>query len=110
MKKIALPIADGELCMHFGHCQQFRVFNIEDGAIASFEDLTPPPHEPGVIPAFLAEHKVTLCIAGGMGSRAQNIFNQHDIKVIVGASGNPEELVQHALNGTLVSGTNCCDH
>ena len=110
MKKIAIPMAEGELCMHFGHCQQFRVFNIENEAIASFEDLTPPPHEPGVIPAFLAEHNVNLIIAGGMGSRAQNIFTQHDIQVVVGASGKPEELVQHALNGSLVSGANCCDH
>lgn len=110
MKKIAIPMANNEICMHFGHCQCFRVFNIENKTITGTEDLTPPPHEPGVIPAFLAEHKVELVIAGGMGSRAQNIFSQHGIRVIVGADGSPEDLVQHALNDSLVSGANCCDH
>lgn len=110
MKKIAIPMADGELCMHFGHCQQFRVFHTGINGIEKYEDLTPPPHEPGVIPAFLAENGVELVIAGGMGQRAQNIFMQHGIQVVVGANGKAEELVQHALNGTLVSGENCCDH
>lgn len=110
MKKIALPIADGEICMHFGHCQFFRVFNVENDVVGTFEDLTPPPHEPGVIPAFLAENNVNLVIAGGMGSRAQNIFNQHGINVIVGASGEPKEAVTQYIAGTLVSGVNGCDH
>jgi predicted Fe-Mo cluster-binding NifX family protein len=46
-----------------------------------------------------------------MGSRAQQLFSQNNIQVVVGATATSlEELVESCLNGTLVSGTNVCDH
>jgi predicted Fe-Mo cluster-binding NifX family protein len=73
--------------------------------------LNPPPHEPGVLPQWLAEQKANLIIAGGMGSRAQSLFTQNGIQVLTGApAGTPEELVQAYLNGSLAPGDNVCDH
>ena len=111
--KIAIPTAAGKLCMHFGHCQQFEILTVDPAAktIASCEAHTPPPHEPGVLPAWLHELGVTLIIAGGMGQRAQQLFAQNDVQVVVGVPvASSEELAAAWLNGTLVYGTNACDH
>lgn len=111
--KIAIPTANGKLCLHFGHCEVFAVFTVDEKekSVLSREYLTPPPHEPGVLPAWLHERGVNLIIAGGMGSRAQKLFAQNNIEVIVGAPAeSPEALVQAWMDGTLVSGANACDH
>ncbi|NLL82805.1 MAG: ATPase [Lentisphaerae bacterium] len=110
---IAIPLANGQLCQHFGHCQQFAliVANPANGEIISSNNLTPPPHEPGVLPRWLAEQNATLIIAGGMGQRAQDLFTEQGIKVVVGAPvGAPAELVKAYLSNTLKTGTNSCAH
>lgn len=111
--KIAIPTADGRLCMHFGHCQQFALVEVdeEDHNALTTESLTPPPHEPGLLPRWLHEKGVDLVIAGGMGQRAQQLFTQSGVKVLVGAPAeSPEQLVADYLAGKLQSGTNACDH
>lgn len=111
--KIAIPVANGQLCMHFGHCEKFAVLTVdlEKGQIKDSELLTPPPHEPGVLPKWLADQKANLVIAGGMGSRAQSLFTQNGIKVITGAqAGTPEEIVQAYMQDSLITGSNICDH
>ena len=73
--------------------------------------LTPPPHEPGVLPKWLQEQEVGLVIAGGMGQRAQQLFAEKGIRVVVGAPvESPETLVTQYLAGTLATGENVCDH
>ena len=109
--RIALPTANGELTMHFGHCEKFTIVDIENNEIANKEELVPPPHEPGVLPRWLGEQNVDVIIAGGMGQRAQQLFAANNIKVLVGAAAAPvEELVDAYLKGTLVAGENLCDH
>lgn len=111
--KIAIPVADGKLCMHFGHCQQFALLDVDE-AKASVTDtqwLTPPPHEPGVLPQWLHEQGATVIIAGGMGQRAQSLFAANGIQVVVGApSDTPENVAAAYLAGTLQTGDNACDH
>ncbi len=109
--KYAVPLANGILCAHFGHCEQFAVMTVENKKILSKELVTPPPHEPGVLPEWLASMGVSVVIAGGMGSRAQELFRARDIEVIVGASEEtPEELIAQHLEGALKTGQNVCDH
>ncbi|MEE8591776.1 MAG: NifB/NifX family molybdenum-iron cluster-binding protein [Spirochaetia bacterium] len=109
--KIAMPIHGGKLSQHFGHSEQFSLIDVEDQSIHSREDLTPPPHEPGLLPRWLKEKGVTLVIAGGMGQRAQAIFEQAGIEVICGApSQEPDEVLNSYLKGTLETGDNACDH
>ncbi len=75
------------------------------------EDIEAPPHEPGLLPKWLAERGANLIIAGGMGQRAQDLFCEHGIEVIIGAPAEtPENLVNSYLGGTLHSGDNVCDH
>lgn len=111
MEKIAIPTLEGKLCAHFGHCSVFTILDTENSQIVKKEEITPPPHEPGVLPAWLKEKGANTIIAGGMGSRAQGLFAQNGIKVVVGASEMaPEDLVRDYFAGTLTVGQNMCDH
>jgi predicted Fe-Mo cluster-binding NifX family protein len=107
----AVPVAEGKLCAHFGHCDQFALIETEKGQIKGKAMHTPPPHEPGVLPAWLREMGANIIIAGGMGSRAQDLFNQNGIRVVTGApQDTPESLVNQYLADSLVTGANVCDH
>ncbi len=111
--KIAIPLVNGQLSMHFGHCEKFALVEVDDASRKATGTtlLTPPPHEPGVLPRWLHEQGANLIIAGGMGQRAMQLFAQNNIQVIVGAPvDTPENLVAAYLSGTLVAGTNACDH
>ena len=68
-KKIAIPLEEGILCSHFGHCQQFAIIDADGNNVTGETFITPPPHEPGLLSGWLAEKGVTDVIAGGMGQR-----------------------------------------
>ena len=109
--KFAIPLAEGKLTAHFGHCQEFALIEVEGEEIKAKEILVPPTHEPGVLPRWLHEQGANVIIAGGMGQRAQTLFTDQDITVIVGAPvEDPEILVKSYLNNALISGDNLCDH
>ena len=111
MKRIAIPLENGRLCSHFGHCEQFAIIDVENNTITGEELLTPPPHEPGLLPAWLAQKGVTDVIAGGMGQRALDLFAAQNINVNVGAqTKKPGDLVNEWINKTLQTGANVCDH
>lgn len=111
--RIAMPLAEGKLAMHFGHCEQFALIDVdvESGRIISQSTVSSPTHQPGLFPGWLAAQGAGVIIAGGMGSRAQTLFAEHGIEVVVGAaSGTPEVLATQYISGTLQSGDNVCDH
>lgn len=110
--KIAIPVDDnGILDSHFGHCKFFLLLYVENNEVTYEEKVVPPPHEPGLLPKWIAEQGVSDIIAGGMGQRAINLFNQHGVKVHVGAPRkNAMELVESYLNNTLSFETNHCSH
>lgn len=111
--RIAVPITNGVLSSHFGHCEHFAIFDVDsDGkSIINRKQVTPPPHEPGSFPKWLHEQGVNYIIAAGMGSRAQSLFAQNDINVVVGAvSDTSDNVVESFLAGTLSTGENVCDH
>jgi len=112
MKRLfAVPSSNGLLDEHFGHCHQFALLAIEEDTIISETLIDAPPHQPGLLPVFLAEKGVTDVIAGGMGNRAIQIFNQHQINVFAGApKQTPKEITEGFLNNTLEFSANYCDH
>ena len=110
-KKIAVPTVNGELTMHFGHCDKFALLKTRNNEILSEEFVTPPVHQPGVYPRFLAKQGVKVIIAGGMGQKARDLFAQNDIEVFVGVqTETPKKLVERYLNDQLKDGDNLCDH
>jgi predicted Fe-Mo cluster-binding NifX family protein len=109
--KFAIPMAQGKLTAHFGHCQEFALIDVEGKKITGKQVLVPPPHEPGVLPKWLHDLGATVIIAGGMGQRAVSLFTQNGIQVVTGAPAlEPETLVQSYLDNTLETGGNLCDH
>ncbi len=111
--RIAVPVTDGVLSTHFGHCQAFLVVDVQaDGrTVRNRRLLTPPPHEPGTFPRWLHDQGVDLVIAGGLGSRAQCLFAENGISVVVGATNvDPDLAIRDFLEGHLQTGANACDH
>jgi predicted Fe-Mo cluster-binding NifX family protein len=99
--------------MHFGHCERFALIDVDttEKKIVSREDIEAPPHQPGLLPPWLAERGASMIIAGGMGHRALRLFAEQGIQVVVGvAAETPEKLVSDYLAGTLQTGENVCDH
>jgi Mrp family chromosome partitioning ATPase/predicted Fe-Mo cluster-binding NifX family protein len=111
--RIAMPVAQGQLCLHFGHCEQFALIDADPVSkiINKEEYVDAPEHQPGLLPRWLAERGATVIIAGGMGMRAQSLFAENGITVVIGATpGSPIEAAKAYLDGTLQTGDNICDH
>ncbi len=111
--RIAIPVSDGKLDPHFGHCRFFTLMDVDRdaGTVIANTIVEAPPHEPGVLPAWLAEQGADLVLAGGMGGRAIQLFNHQGVEVIVGVPQlDPESLVRAYIAGEIGAGTNACDH
>lgn len=111
--RYAIPVSGGVMSPHFGHCEHFALFDADEQTrkILKKELIQSPEHQPGLLPKWLAEQGVSLVIAGGMGSRAQNLFKQNRIGVVTGALENkPEQAVLNHLNNQLEIEDNVCDH
>lgn len=110
-KRIAIPLENGVLCEHFGHCQTFAIVLVEDNKIMEIQEHEPPEHVPGLYPKWVAEFGVTDVIAGGMGQKAIALFNQQNINAFVGAPvKTAKELVTDFLAGNLNLSANYCNH
>jgi predicted Fe-Mo cluster-binding NifX family protein len=111
-KKIAIPVdGNGVLDNHFGHSQFFEIFETTDKRIVTHSKVTPPPHEPGVLPKWLVNEGVTDVITGGIGDKAIKILNHFQIKVHKGAPTlYSNSLVESFLDETLLLSENNCNH
>ena len=111
--RYAIPENNGTLAAHFGHCQAFAMFDVDDGTqqIVAMETVPSPGHEPGFLPGWLAEQGVSTIVAGGMGPRALGLFEENRVHVILGApEETPEGVLRAYLAGNLALGDNVCDH
>lgn len=110
-KKIAIPMENGVLCAHFGHCQTFAIVNVENDVITDVKELIPPDHVPGLYPKWVADLGVTDVITGGMGQKAILLFNQQNINAFVGApTKSAKEIVNDFVAGKLTLSANYCNH
>jgi predicted Fe-Mo cluster-binding NifX family protein len=110
-KIIAIPLENGVLCAHFGHCQTFAIVIVENNAIIEIKELTPPEHVPGLYPRWVAQFGVTDVIAGGMGQQAIMLFNEQNINAFVGAPvKSAADLVNDFIEGKLTLSANYCNH
>lgn len=111
MLKIAVASEGNNVTGHFGHCENFRVFTAEDCKITAEENVPNPGHRPGFLPNFLADRGVNVIVSGGMGGGAVDIFNERNVEVVVGASGDARSAVEAYLKGELHStGSICHEH
>ncbi|MBN2483969.1 MAG: NifB/NifX family molybdenum-iron cluster-binding protein [Candidatus Omnitrophica bacterium] len=106
--KIAIS-ADGNLVSaHFGRCPSFTIVDVEGDSIVSKEVIDNPGHHPGFLPMFLKGKGVRAIIAGGMGQRAQMLFEESGIETIMGIEGNIDEVIDQVMAGTLHGGESLC--
>ena len=110
---VAVPVTDGILEPHFGHCHSMALFESDPKAPEgySLRVLEAPEHTPGRFPAWLKEQGVDVVITGGMGARAQELCERLSIKVMMGAPREPAESLYRAyMSGALERGENSCSH
>jgi ATP-binding protein involved in chromosome partitioning len=112
MMKYAVPVTGGMMSPHFGHCEQFAFFDVDDQKqITRREFINSPEHQPGLLPVWLAERGASVVIAGGMGPHAIDLLQQRGVGVVLGAmETDPEKAVLSHLNGNLTTTDNICDH
>ena len=109
--KIAVACEGKFVSEHFGHCEGFTVYEVDENKILKKDFIQNPGHRPGFLPNFLKELGVNVIISGGMGETAQQLFAQNNIDVIVGAKGSCDDVVQQYLKGELKStGSICREH
>lgn len=109
--KIAVACEGNKITEHFGHCENFMLFDVENKKITGSESVPNPGHRPGFLPNFLNELGVNLIISGGMGGGAVDLFNNFNIEVITGASGDAKTAVDSYLTGKLKgTGSICHEH
>ena len=112
--KIALPSDGSKVDEHFGHCQCFTIFSVDDeNKIVSQETLTPPPGcgcKSSIVPQ-LATMGVSVMLAENMGGGAVNVLASNGIQVVRGCAGDVREVAQAWLAGKVDdSGASCQSH
>jgi predicted Fe-Mo cluster-binding NifX family protein len=100
---------DGEMvAQHFGRCPSFTIVDFEGRKIVSKERVENPGHHPGYIPQFLRERGVDCIVAGGMGRRAADLFQQLGIDAVLGITGRVDDVIEEIIAGTLKGGESLC--
>lgn len=111
--KIALPSRQNNIDDHFGHCEYFTVFTIEDKEIIE-KEIVESPVGCGCksnIASTLSEMGVSVMLSGNMGDGAVNVLKNSGISVIRGCSGDVKEVALKYLTGNLDdSGDSCKSH
>lgn len=100
---------DGEyVSIHFGRCPSFTIVDMQDGCVMTKTEIPNPGHRTGFLPQYLHEKGVECIVAGGMGGRAVDLFEQFQIRPILGFTGTIEEAINGLLDGSLESGESLC--
>ncbi len=107
--KVAISTDNGEVSAHFGRCPQFTIIDIEDGKILKKEVIDNPGHHPGFLPEFLSNLNVSTIIAGSMGGRAKELFENAHMNMILGVEGKISDIADQLLNGTLEGTDSICE-
>ena len=108
VQKIAISTDNGEVSEHFGRCPEFTIAEIKDDKIIKKEVIENPGHRTGFLPKFFSEQGINCVIAGGAGFRAQQFFEEFEIKLITGVQGKVDDVIDDFVNGELERGESLC--
>ena len=108
--KIAVTYANGEVFQHFGHCENFKVFEVENGEIVSGEVIPAGGSGHDAMATFLSSIGVNAVVCGGIGDGAQAALAEAGIEICSGAQGDADAAVAAYLRGELESAGVNCDH
>jgi predicted Fe-Mo cluster-binding NifX family protein len=107
---IAIATDGNSVAGHFGRCPSYTLVTVENGKEVDRKTIDNPGHQPGFLPQYLHELGARCIVAGGMGLRAQMLFDEHGIETVVGVAGLIDEVVHSYLKGRLAGGESTCDH
>ena len=99
--KIAVTYENGNIFQHFGHTEQFKIYDVENGTIINAEVVSTNGQGHGALAGFLDDNDVDILISGGIGGGAQMALAQAGIRLFGGVNGNADEAVNAFINGTL---------
>lgn len=99
--KIAVTYDNGQIFQHFGHTEQFKLYDAENGQIISEEIADTNGSGHGALAGFLAEKQAEVLICGGIGAGAKAALEEAGITLYGGVSGSADEAVKAFLAGAL---------
>lgn len=109
--KIAVTYQNGQIFQHFGHTEQFKLYDVEDGRFVSFQVVDTNGSGHGALAGFLKERGVDVLICGGIGGGAQTALAEAGIKLFGGVKGNADQAVISFVAGSLSYDPDAkCDH
>ena len=108
--KIAVTYENGAVFQHFGHCAQFKVYEVEDGKVVSSGIVSAEGSGHSALAGLLAGKQIDVLICGGIGGGAQAALEEAGIELCAGAAGNADDAVAAYLRGELVNTGANCDH
>lgn len=110
--RIAVTYHNGEIFQHFGHTEQFKIYDLQDSKVTASVVLSTDGSGHGALATFLKERNVDTLICGGIGAGAQQALSQAGIRLYAGVTGSADHAVETLLQGTLryVTEANCSHH
>ncbi|MFI3208673.1 MAG: NifB/NifX family molybdenum-iron cluster-binding protein [Eubacteriales bacterium] len=109
--KIAVTYGDGEVFQHFGHCENFKVYTVEDGKVVASEVINPTEGGHGALAGFLQVHSIEVLICGGIGGGAKMALAEMGIAFFAGVQGAADASVEAFIKGELVYNPDAvCSH
>ena len=109
--KVAVTYDNGEVFQHFGHTENFKIYNIEDKTIIDSNVVNTMGSGHGALAGFLVENEVDTLICGGIGGGARNALSEAGITLYGGVSGNADDAVKALIDGNLGYNPNVkCSH
>mgnify|MGYP001248773805 CR=1 FL=1 len=108
--RVAIAVDGKGVSSHFGHCEKFAVYHIRNKEIFHHEIMLNPGHEPGKLPRLLASCGITHVLAGGMGMKAVQLFEEQGIHVLCGISGPVDQVIGDFIGNRIAAGESTCNH
>jgi predicted Fe-Mo cluster-binding NifX family protein len=111
--KIAVPTKGNEVDDHFGHCEAFTVFSVDENNNITASEIVPSLQGCGCksnIAAVLQEKGVNIMLSGNMGNGAVNVLHYHGIQVYRGCTGDVHQVTTNFLKGKISDSGESCNH
>jgi len=109
--RIAVTYENGEIFQHFGHTEQFKVYDVQDGKVIASEVVDTNGSGHGALAELLTDINVNTLICGGIGGGAQMALRSAGIELYGGVSGNADAAVEEFIAGNLAYNPDVkCNH
>ena len=111
MMRIAVTYENGSVFQHFGHTEQFKIYDVQDGKIIASEVVDTAGSGHGALAGVLSALNVDALICGGIGGGDQMALEAAGIRLYGGVSGSADAAAEALAAGKLDFNPHVrCDH